>query len=156
MDIRPIRNDDDHSAALKKIERYWNAAVGSAEADALDVLVTLVDAYENEHWPIEAADPVETLQAHMAASGRTQADLAKVIGSRPRASEVMARKRPLTINMIRGLVSNWHLPAELLISSYKLRKPRSAAQSEKPAVRKHVRKARRHRSETRKRAGTYA
>ena len=130
MDIRPIRTGKDHTAALREIERLWGAEIGTLDGDKLDVLATLVDAYENIRWPIEALDPVETIKAHMEATGRDQSDLAKVLGSRSRASEVMARKRPLTLGMVRKLASNWHLPADTLISPYRLggasadRKPR--------------------------------
>ena len=103
MDIHPIRSDEDHSAALKLIERFWDAPDGSGEADALDVLAVLVDDYENTRWPIEPLDPVETIKAHMAATGRGQADLAQLVGSRSRASEVIGRKRALTLGMIRNL-----------------------------------------------------
>lgn len=96
MDIHPIRSDEDHSAALKLIERFWGAPDGSEEADALDVLAVLVDDYENTRWPIGPLDPVETIKAHMAATGRSQADLAQLVGSRSRASEVIGRKRVLS------------------------------------------------------------
>jgi antitoxin component HigA of HigAB toxin-antitoxin module len=85
MEIRPIRNDKDHAAALALIDPYWDAPDGTPEADALDVLSILVEAYENTRWPIENLDPIETIKAHMAATGRGQTDLAKVIGSRSRA-----------------------------------------------------------------------
>jgi HTH-type transcriptional regulator/antitoxin HigA len=123
MIIRPIRNDEDHRAALATIDRLWGAKVGSPDGDALDVLATLVDAYENTRWPIEAVDPVDTIKAHMEATGRNQADLAEVIGSRSRASEIIARKRPLTINMVRNIASEWHLPAGVLIAPYELKTP---------------------------------
>jgi antitoxin component HigA of HigAB toxin-antitoxin module len=121
MEIRPIRNDKDHAAALRLIERFWGASDGTREADALDVLATLVDVYENSRWPVGKLDPIAAIKEHMAATGRTRADLAKVLGSRSRASELMARKRPLTINMLRALASQWHLPAELLLPPYDLK-----------------------------------
>lgn len=126
MDIRPIKNDKDHAAAVELIESLWDAKDGTPEADALDVLATLVDAYENTRWAVEAVDPIETIRAHMVATGRTQNDLAQLFGSRSRASEIMARRRHLTINMIRELANDWHLPADLLIVPYNLKKPKAA------------------------------
>jgi antitoxin component HigA of HigAB toxin-antitoxin module len=150
MEIHPIRNDKDHSAALKLIEQFWDAPDGSREADALDILAVLVDDYENTRWPIEHLDPVDLLKAHMAATGRSQADLAQVIGSRPRASEIIARKRALTISMIRNLASEWHLPAMLLIAPYNLKKASGAKQAT-PAKKKIGRKRRQKHAATGKR-----
>ena len=101
MRIRPIRTDEDHRAALKDIERLWGAKPGTPEGDALDVLTTLVGVYENTRWPIKTPDPVDTLKAHMDATGRNQSDLAKVLGSRPRASEIMSRKMPRLMDTAR-------------------------------------------------------
>jgi antitoxin component HigA of HigAB toxin-antitoxin module len=129
MNIHVIRNDEDHAAALGMIERFWDAPDGSKEADALEVLAVLVDDYENARWPIEALDPVETLKAHMVATGRNQADLAQLVGSRSRASEVIARKRALTLGMIRNLESEWNLPATLLIAAYDLKSPPKASKN---------------------------
>jgi HTH-type transcriptional regulator/antitoxin HigA len=141
MDIHPIRNDADHAKAIRLIERYWDAPEGSAEANALDVLSVLVDDYENTRWPIETLDPIETIKAHMLATERTQSDLAAVIGSRPRASEVIARKRALTIGMIRSLSEEWGLPATLLIAPYNLVKtqpPKQVASAKKGRRRKRA------------------
>lgn len=129
MEIRPIRNDKDHAAALALIERFWDAPEGSPEADALEVLSVLVDDYENSRWPIQDLDPIELIKAHMGATGRGQTDLAQIIGSRSRASEVIARKRALTIGMIRSLSSEWHLPATLLIAPYDLKKASRAGRT---------------------------
>jgi HTH-type transcriptional regulator/antitoxin HigA len=141
MDIRPIRNDKDHAAALELIERLWGAPDRSPEADALDVLSVLVEDYENTRWPIEQLDPIDLIKAHMAATDRGQTDLAEIIGSRPRASEIIARKRALTISMIRNLASDWHLPAALLIAPYNLRKASRTKQAT-PAKKKPGRKRR--------------
>jgi len=119
MDIRPIRNDDDHTAALQEIERLWGAAPGTPEGDRLDVLVTLVDAYENERWPIEAGDPVDALTYAIEEMGRSQVELAKVLGSRSRASEVLKRKRALTVEMIRAVNEAWGIPTEVLVRPYR-------------------------------------
>jgi HTH-type transcriptional regulator/antitoxin HigA len=119
MDIRPIRNAKDHAAALAEMEVLWDAPKGSPEYDRLDVLATLVDAYESARWPIEAIDPVEAIQAAMAFEGHTQEDLANVIGAN-RASEVLRRKRHLTLPMIRKLTGAWHIPPQRLIGEYPL------------------------------------
>ena len=120
MDIRPIRSDKDHASAIAAMEALWNAPEGSPDYDRLDVLATLVDAYEAVRWPIEAADPVEAIKAAMAFQGHTQEDLANVIGAN-RASEVLHRKRHLTLPMIRKLTAAWHIPPERLIGKYELR-----------------------------------
>lgn len=118
MDIRPIRTDEDHRQALTEIERLWDAVPGSKEAERLDVLATLVEHYEDKRYPIGPADAVETIKAHMAWTGRDQSDLAALFGSRARASEVLARKRTLTMDMVRKLTKVWGIPAEPLIEPY--------------------------------------
>jgi len=150
MDIHPIRNDADHSAALEMIERFWDAPDGSKEADALDVLAVLVDDYENTRWPIEVLDPIETIKAHMVATGRNQADLAQIVGSRSRASEVIGRKRALTLGMIRNLESEWNLPATLLIAPYNLKKSPIGKEAKKQP-RAAARKRRHQRGQARRR-----
>lgn len=120
MEIRPIRNDEDHAEALKEIERLWGAELGTEDGDRLDVLITLVSAYEDRRWPVAAKDPVEAIQGSMAFEGRTQSDLAALLGSASRASEILKRKRPLTLSMIRRLNAEWHVPADLLVKPYEL------------------------------------
>jgi HTH-type transcriptional regulator / antitoxin HigA len=117
--ISPIRTDADHRAAVLEIERLWDAKEGTAEFDRLDVLATLVDAYEAKRWCVEALDPVETIRADMDLNGRTQSDLAALIGKN-RASEVLRRSRPLTLTMIRKLHAAWRIPADQLVSDYQL------------------------------------
>jgi HTH-type transcriptional regulator/antitoxin HigA len=120
MDIRPIRTDEDHATALTEIERLWGAPEGSPEGDRLDVLVTLVEAYEEKRWPIDVPDPVDVLAYAIHDLGRTQAELAHILGSRPRASEVLNRRRALTVEMIYKISRNWHIPADLLVRPYHL------------------------------------
>ena len=119
MDIRPIRTDADHAEALKEIERLWGSAPGTDEGDHLDILATLVNAYEDRRWPIAELDPVDAIKAVMAFDNRSQADLASLIGL-SRASEVLNRKRPLTLAMIRRLNRDWRVPAELLVKPYEV------------------------------------
>ena len=120
MEIRPIVTEDDHREALREIDRLWNAESGSQEEAKLDALVTLVEAYEEKVWPVEPLDPVEAIKAHMKWNDYTQADFAKLLGSAPRASEILNRKRALTVEMIHRLHTEWGIPAALLIRPYKL------------------------------------
>jgi HTH-type transcriptional regulator/antitoxin HigA len=115
MDIRPIRNDEDLTWALGRIAALWNAEVGSPEGDELDVLATLVERYEREHYPIAKASPLEIIRFSMEQNGRAQADLAKLLGSRSRASEILAGKRNLTLDQIRKLHKAWRIPVGLLV-----------------------------------------
>lgn len=120
--VRPIRNDTDLAWAIGEITPYFEAppTEGSADADRFDILAGLIEAYEARHHAIEAPDPIDLIRAHMETSGRTQADLAALFGSRSRASEVLARKRALTVEMIRRLGSAWGLPVDCLIAPYSL------------------------------------
>ena len=120
--IRPIRTDADLAWALAEIAPYFDAPppAGSREADRFDVLADLIEAYENRMHPVEAPEPVELIRAHMANTGRTPADLARLLGSRSRASEVLNRRRRLTVAMIRKLHREWGIPAEHLVEPYRL------------------------------------
>ncbi|MPL92298.1 HTH-type transcriptional regulator/antitoxin HigA [Rhodobacter sp. 140A] len=122
MDIRPIRTEADHDWALAEIARYFDnqPTPGTPDADRFDVLADLIEAYEDRNFPIEPMEPIDFLRAHMEATGRTQADLAALFGSRPRASEVLNRKRALTLDMIHKLSSEWHIPADCLVRPYHL------------------------------------
>ena len=119
MDIRPIRTDDDHKAALVEISRLWGAAEGSPDGDRLDVLATLVEHYEEARWPIQAANPLGVLKFTMEQNGRTQSDLAALLGSRSRASEILNAKRELTLDQIRLLAREWRIPAGALVGELK-------------------------------------
>jgi HTH-type transcriptional regulator/antitoxin HigA len=120
MDIRPIRNDEDHSAALREVEGLWGAAEGTPEGDKLDVLATLIEAYENRSYPVPDADPVDILHFAIEDMGRSQAELAALLGSRARASEVLNRKRRLTVEMIAKISEAWRIPVEALAKPYNL------------------------------------
>ena len=120
MIIRPIRNEADYDAALEAIDGLMGAAPNTPDGDTLEVLVTLVEAYEADRWQIEAPDPVSMIEHVMEARGLLQKDLATLIGSQPRASEVLSRRRPLTLPMIRALSREWKLPADTLVAEYDL------------------------------------
>ena len=122
MELRPIRNKRDHAAALKEAETLWHARKGSPEEDRLLVLTLLIEAYERQHFPISAPDPIELLLHVMDARGLSRRDLEPHIGSRARVAEVLNRIRPLSIDMIRRLCAGLGLPADVLIQGYKLRK----------------------------------
>lgn len=117
--IHPIRSDDDHNAALREIEALWGAPENTPEGDRLDVLVTLVEQYEIRRWPLDEIDPVEAIETAMAYEGRSRADLGRLIGP-SRATEVLQRKRALTLPMIRKIASAWHVPERLLVKEYPL------------------------------------
>ncbi|HEX9461690.1 MAG TPA: transcriptional regulator [Alphaproteobacteria bacterium] len=125
--IGPIRNEKEHAVALAEIERLWNAEDGTPDGDRLEVLMTLVDAYERGKWPSFSLDPIEAIKARMENSGRTRRDLEKLIGSSGRASEILNRKRHLTLAMIWKLVSEWKMPADVLVRPYQLAKRKVAA-----------------------------
>ena len=123
MEIRPIRADKDHRAALVEIEKLWGVPSGSPEGDKLDVLVTLVETYEERRWPVRSRrrfDPVDVLHYAIEELGHSQAELADILGSRSRASEVLARRRPLTLEMIQKINATWKIPADLLVQPYRV------------------------------------
>lgn len=115
VDIHPIRNDRDHAEAMREIGRLWGARRGSPAAEKLEVLVTLVDAYEAKNHNIEPPDPIAAIRFRMEQEGLTRTDLEKLIGSRARVSEVLNRRRPLTIAMIRRLRDALGISADVLI-----------------------------------------
>ena len=114
-EVRPIRSKRDHAAALKEVERLWGAKAGTRDGDRLDVLVTLIEAYEEEHYPIDPPDPIEAIKFRMEQQGLTRRDLEEIIGTRTRIAEVLNRKRGLSIAMIRRLNERLGIPAEVLI-----------------------------------------
>jgi HTH-type transcriptional regulator / antitoxin HigA len=120
MNIKPIKSERDHRRALKEIERLMDARPNTADGDRLDVLTTLIEAWEQKHHPIDAPDPVEAIRFAMEQRGVTRRDLEPLIGSRARVAEILNYKRPLTLPMIRRLHARLGIPAETLI-----REPRS-------------------------------
>jgi HTH-type transcriptional regulator/antitoxin HigA len=115
--IRPIRSKEDYEAALEEIEQYFEREPkpGTPDADRFDLLALVIEDYEKKHWPIEAPDAVEAIRYRMQTGGFTQTDLGRVLGSRQRASEILARKRPVTMEMAWKLHCDWDIPAEALI-----------------------------------------
>ena len=122
MELRPIRTKREHQAALKEIEALWDAPENTREADRLDVLMLLVEAYEREHYPIDDPDPIDFLHHVMEARELARKDLEPYIGSRARVAEVLNRVRPLTLDMIRRLAAGLKVPADVLIRDYKLKR----------------------------------
>ena len=125
MMIKPIKNEADHAAALRAIERLWGADEGTAEGDRLEVLVTLVEAYEQAHFPIDAPDPIEAINFRLEQQGTDKKALIGVIGSRTRVHEVLRRDRALSLGMIRRLNQTLNIPAEVLIRPVRRRKQSS-------------------------------
>ena len=121
MTIRPIKTKADHRAALKEVERLWKADPGTVDGDRVDVLVTLIEAYEAKHFPIAAPDPIVAIVFMMEQKGLTRRDLEPAIGSRGRVSEVLTRKRPLTLPMVRALSPLLDIPVDVLVQPYPTR-----------------------------------
>lgn len=115
MEVHPIRDDNDHAQAMVRIEALWGADAGSTAAEELEVLVTLVDAYEARHHAILPPDPIEAIRFRMEQMDLTRKDLEGMLGSRARVSEILARKRPLTLAMIRRLRAGLGLSADVLV-----------------------------------------
>ncbi len=120
MEIKPIRTETDYEAAMQEIDQLWGAAYGSPEGDKLDVLVTLVEAYEEKHYPIPPPDPIEAILHHMDSQGMTRRDLEPYLGSRARVAEVLNRRRALSLSMIRKLQRGLGIAADILIQPYEL------------------------------------
>lgn len=115
MDIKPIRTAHDYEEALAQIEAIFDAQPGTSEGDLLEVLTILVEAYEEEHYPIAPPDPIDAIKFHMERLGLTRRDLEPYIGSRARVSEILNRRRPLTLTMIRKIHEGLGVPAETLL-----------------------------------------
>ena|SRR3990172_7522401 len=134
MEIKPIRTKADYRAALAEVERLFDAAPGTPDGDRLDVWTTLVEAYEVRHEPIPLPDPIEAISYHMESRGLSRADLEPYIGSRARVAEVLNRKRPLSIEMVRKLSLGLGISADVLIQPYTVRKAPARTVS-RPALR---------------------
>ena len=115
VELRPIRTDADYEKALAEVERLWGAKAGTRNGDRLDVLATLIDAYEAEHYPMDPPDPIEAIKFRMEQQGLTRRDLEAMIGTRTRIAEVLNRKRGLSIGMIRRLHERLGISADVLI-----------------------------------------
>jgi HTH-type transcriptional regulator/antitoxin HigA len=114
-EVKPIRSRRDYDAALKEVDRLWGAKAGTRDGDRLDVLATLIDAHEAEHYPMDPPDPIEAIEFRMEQQGLTRRDLEQIIGTRTRISEILNRKRGLSIGMIRRLHERLGISAEVLI-----------------------------------------
>ena len=127
--IRPLHSEADYDAALNEIERYFEnePKVGTPEADRFDLLALIIEDYERKRWPIEPPEPIDAIRYGMETGGYTQADLGRLLGSRQRASDILTRKRPLTMRMAWRLHREWDIPAEALIAPPRSRGRRSAA-----------------------------
>jgi HTH-type transcriptional regulator/antitoxin HigA len=127
--IRPLRSEADYDAALEQIERYFESEPnpGTSEADRFDLLALIIEDYERKRWPIEPPDTIDAIRYRMETGGYTQADLGRLLGSRQRASDILTRKRALTMRMAWRLHREWGIPAEALIAPPRARGRRSAA-----------------------------
>jgi HTH-type transcriptional regulator/antitoxin HigA len=118
MEIKPIKTENDYSQALERLEVIFDAKKGSSEGDELEVLGILIDQYENEHFPIGMPDPIEAIKFRMEQMGYNQNDLANIVGLKSRASEILNRKRKLSLEMIRQLHEQLNIPTDVLIQAY--------------------------------------
>ncbi len=120
MNIKPIKTENDYIQALKRLETIFNAEIGTKESDKADVLGLIIDEYEKKYYPIEAPDPIEAIKIRMEEMQLKQIDLVNKIGGKSRVSEILNRKRKLTVEMIRKLTTRLNLSPELLINDYQL------------------------------------
>jgi HTH-type transcriptional regulator/antitoxin HigA len=118
MNLKPIKTKKDYQQALDRLEIIFDAKKGTKEGDELEILGILIDQYENEHFPIDLPDPIEAIKFRMEQLGYTQTDLAKVVGLKSRASEILSKKRKLSLDMIRQLHKKLNIPTDVLIQSY--------------------------------------
>jgi len=122
MNIKPIKSEQDYTHALKRLDEIFDSPIGSPESDEADILGLLVDEYEKKHYPIEAPDPIEAIKIRMVELQLKQIDLIDEIGGKSRVSEILNRKRKLTVEMIRKLTNKLNLSADLLVNDYQLSK----------------------------------
>lgn len=131
MEIRPIRSEQDHAEAIREIEKLLGFPEGSPEADRLEVIATLVADYEDRHHPIDPPDPIEAIKFRLDQAGLTEKDLEPILGTRARVYEILNKRRSLSLNMIRHLVSRFGIPADVLLPAYRLCRPRLVRTSRK-------------------------
>jgi HTH-type transcriptional regulator/antitoxin HigA len=120
MDIKPIKTEQDYDKALERLEQIFDAPVNSKEGDEAEILSLLIENYENKFYPIEAPDPIEAIKIRMEEMNIKQKDLVGVIGGKSRVSEILNRKKKLTVEMIRKLEERLHLSASVLVNNYRL------------------------------------
>lgn len=116
MEIRPIKTEKDYNSALKRIEELWGAAKDTPHGDELDLLVTLIESYEMKHYPIAPPDPIDAIKFRMEQMGLNNNDMVKYLGSQSRVSEILNRKRNLTLKMVKSLYKGLKIPAETLLA----------------------------------------
>lgn len=116
MNIKPVKTEQDYNNSIKRIEELWGAKKDTADGDELDLLITLVEVYEMKHYPIAPPDPIEAIEFRMEQMGMTKTDMVKYLGSQSRVSEVLNRKRKLTLKMVKSLYKGLKIPAEILLA----------------------------------------
>ena len=116
MDIKPIKTEQDYDEAIKRIETLWGATKDTPQGDELDLLITIVESYEMKHYPIDPPDPIDAIKFRMEQMGMSKADMVKYLGSQSRVSEVLNRKRSLTLKMVKSLYKELKIPAEVLLA----------------------------------------
>lgn len=116
MEIRPIKTEDDYNSSIQRIEELWGSKKDTIEGDELDLLCTIVESYEVNHYPIAPPDPIDAILFRMEQMGMTKTDMAKYLGSQSRVSEVLSRKRKLTLKMVKSLYKGLKIPAEILLA----------------------------------------
>ena len=121
MEIKPIKSDEDYRNALKRLETIFDAPIDSVEGDEAEILSLLIENYENKHYPIEAPDPVEAIKIRMEEMNLKQKDLVGILGGKSAVSEILNKKKKLTLDMIRALEVKLHISASLLIKNYQLK-----------------------------------
>jgi HTH-type transcriptional regulator/antitoxin HigA len=118
MNIKPIKTEKDYQKALTRLEEIFDSRPGTSEGDELDILALLIERYEDEHYPIEAPDPIEAIKFRMEQMGYKQKDLEKIIGYKGHVSEILNKKRKLTLEMVRNLHEKLNIPLNALIQAY--------------------------------------
>ena len=120
MNIKPIKNEIDYRNALKRLDEIFNAEIGTSESDESDIIGLMIDEYEKKNYPIDSPDPIEAIKIRMEEMNLKQSDLVDVIGGKSRVSEVLNRKRKLTVEMIRKLTKRLNISSDILINEYNL------------------------------------